>query len=73
MGEVVCKVLFIFLDLSIVEGMKLQSSLEVHQHMADRAAEGVCSIMLYLGNGQKQGRSRLGTWSFSFMHQPNRK
>lgn len=41
--------------------------------MEHGAAEVVPWIMLYLGNGQKQGRSRLCARSFGVMHQRNGK
>lgn len=73
-GGVVCKALFILLNLNIIEGMTFESSFKLCFTNTGRTGllrVSIYSIMLNLGNGQKQRKSRLLIWAFSFMNQKN--
>lgn len=72
MGDVFCKVPFVFLDLSILEGMKSQSILEAHFKLCLtstwrtgllRASAPLCCTQELVTS--KEG-SRLGTCFFQF-------
>lgn len=79
MEDVSRKVLFLFLDLSILEGMKLQSILESHLKLCLTSIwrTGLLRASIPLCCTQEMVKSKEGQgWvpgSFSFTEQPNRK